>query len=126
MNCKITENYFAEKARMTENCQIPCGDCPLSVCNNDEKITCIRYETKYTDRAVEIVQQWSNEHPRKTIMDDFLEKYPNAKEHPAFGKHAPTVCAYELGYVKYCCRDTEGCPKCEECWQTPLDEVIEK
>ncbi len=119
MNCSITENYFAEKARMTENCRIACVNCPLSVYNNGEKITCTRYETKYIDRAMEIVQKWSDEHPQKTLLDDLKEKYPN---YNIGNDGVPIFCPYELGY--------EGCEvyrqcsaKCVECWNRPYEVV---
>ena len=108
---------------MTENCQIACANCPLSVLNNGERITCSRYEPKYKDRAVEIVQQWSNEHPRKTLLDDLKEKYPNYKRNFKNEGEIPSICPYELGY-----EESEKCPAttCTECWNRPLDEVIKK
>ena len=42
MNCKITENYFAVKARMTgingndDGCMIECKECPLSHWNSEK------------------------------------------------------------------------------------------
>ena len=31
-------------------------------------------------RAIDEVEQWAKDHPRKTYRDDFFEKFPNALE----------------------------------------------
>lgn len=127
MNCKITENYFAEKARMTtindnDICGIACEDCPLSRANNGENVNCRRFETKYPNKAIAIIQKWSDEHPQKTMLDDFKEKYPNYDH--VKGSTTPTFCPYQLGYEKYQLCKCGGNYKCAECWNRPLDEVI--
>ena len=35
-------------------------------------------ENENPEKAVEIVEQWAKDHPRKTYRDDFFEKFPNA------------------------------------------------
>lgn len=125
MNCKITENYFAEKARMTGandngTCMIECAKCPLSLSNNGECESCFTLEKLYYNKAIEIVQKWSDEHPQKTILDDLKEKYPN---YHTVNNEIPTFCPYRLGY-----EENKKCKKftCKECWNRPLDEVIKK
>lgn len=124
MNCKITENYFAEKARMTGvndkgTCMIECAECPLSLDNNGECETCFKLEKFYYKKAIEIVQKWSDEHPCKTLLDDLREKYPNYKR--VFKDETPGFCTYILGYDK-----NKKCPAitCTECWNRPLEEVM--
>lgn len=63
---------------------------------------------------VGIVERWSKEHPQKTRLDDFKEKYPNASP-DAHG--FPDFCCAKLGYVRNCGKTT-----CEECWNMPLEE----
>ena len=72
----------------------------------------------YPEKAIEIVQKWSDEHPVKTLLDDLKEKYPNY--HACNKNGAPTFCPYRLGYEekKNCCVLT-----CKECWNRPLNEV---
>lgn len=125
MDCKITENYFKEKARMTtindnDICGIACEDCPLSRANNGENVNCRRFETKYPNKAIAIIQKWSDEHPQKTLLDDLKEKYPNY--HTA-NNEIPSICPYKLGYDK-----NKQCKKfiCKDCWNRPLDEVMKK
>lgn len=79
IDCSKTENYFIEKSRMTNGCQYPCTTCPLSYKNNGKKVSCSKLQDDFTKEAMEIVQKWSDEHERKTILEDFLEKYPNVK-----------------------------------------------
>ena len=54
-----------EKKRMTERkkyvCKIDCGNCPLSSLKNDIGVSCSNLEMVYPDKAVEIVQRWSDE-----------------------------------------------------------------
>lgn len=125
IDCSITENYLKEKARMTESigvdrCGISCMTCPLYCLNNECKMSCRRLENKRPEKAIAIVQKWSDEHPVKTIKDDFLEKYPNA-EYSEFGGGLK-VCAKWLGYFNkdYSCPDKGNC---NLCWNTPLSEV---
>lgn len=82
IDCTKTEQYFAEKQRMVklqtgEVCEISCEECPLSSMNNGEGIVCSDFETCYPEKAIEIVQRWSNAHPQKTYLTELLDKYPN-------------------------------------------------
>ena len=117
--------YFEEKRRMLdslgrigERCVgVACRDCPLSPKNNGIDISCIELEALYPERAVEIVEKWSKEHPRKTMLQDFLKKYPKAmlrEDGMPYG-----TCPYVLGYdeAKEC-----NYLNCNACWNRPLEE----
>lgn len=69
---------------------------------------------KTFEERVAFVEQWSKEHPRKTRMQDFLEKFPNAKMNE--GGFPESCCRY-LGYI-------EKCPNkdCSICWNHPVGE----
>lgn len=64
--------------------------------------------------------KWSEEHPQKTLKDEFLEKYPNAQ---ISDKGVPKMCPYDLGYG-------DSCPDirfdCVTCWNRSLSEVKEE
>lgn len=80
IDCTKTEQYFAEKQRMVklqtgEVCEISCEECPLSSINNGEGIVCSDFETCYPEKAIAIVQKWSDEHPPKTFLTEFLKPY---------------------------------------------------
>ena len=81
IDCSKTENYFKEKARMTKRdkkgCAIECIDCQLSECKNGEKVGCSTFQILYPQKAIEIVQKWSDEHPRETIFEHFKKILPN-------------------------------------------------
>lgn len=81
IDCSKTVNFIKEKHKMTNNCQIRCAKCPLSQDNNgaDNKMTCYDFEERYPEKAIEIVQRWSDEHPRKTYLNGLLENYPNTR-----------------------------------------------
>lgn len=65
------------------------------------------------------VEQWSREHPQKTMLQDFLEKFPNA----ILGETTklPNFCPIHLGYEK---SNSNVCDKytCFECWNRPLED----
>lgn len=124
IDCTKTENYFAEKQRMTKKhklnhggyaCKLNCSDCPLSHLNNGSTMLCSDFETLYPERAVAIVQKWSNERPQKTFVTEFLRNYPHAVVN---GDGIPnSVCPYDLGLMnKHDCRKT-----CIECWNQPVE-----
>ena len=87
-----------------------CGDC-LFLCEIDG--SCYRGDlTEFPEEAVEIVEQWSKEHPIKTYKDDFLEKFPNAVI-------AENICRYHV-YKTGGCDGFTG--DCELCWNEPMEE----
>lgn len=70
--------------------------------------------------AVDIVEKWSKDHPRKTRLQDFKEKYPNG----TFEKDSeiPHVCCDDLGYC-FCKSSNGGGPEgdCKKCWNEPVE-----
>ena len=78
--------------------------------------------------AISVVEQWSKEHPRKTRMQDFIEKYPNA---PLEDGKTPYVCPHQLGYAKpvnglgCCLKKDNKCltdpSVCVSCWNEPVE-----
>lgn len=128
IDCSKTENYFIEKLRMTkrtreEGCKIKCSECPLSSQNNgtsDEFMSCITFEMLYPEKAIEIVQKWSDAHPQKTFLTEFLKNYPNA---PLDDDGAPKgVCPHRLGLT-----DIDNCyDNCIKCWNQPIEDGEER
>ena len=62
------------------------------------------------------VEQWNKEHPQRTRLQDFREKYPNAQ---ICESGLPSACCKSLGYCKSC--DPVG-NNCEVCWNMPVEE----
>lgn len=122
IDCTKTEQYFAEKQRMVklqtgEVCEISCEECPLSSMNNGEGIVCSDFETCYPEKAIAIMQKWSDEHPQKTYLTELLKNYPNAK----LGENGVpmNMCPSILGL-----QDLENCGEisCVECWNQPVED----
>lgn len=122
IDCSKTENYMYEKARMTKSvvngvCHIRCTDCPLSRFNNNEKIICSELELFHSETAVQIVQRWSDEHPQKTFLTEFLKHYPNTLLED---DGTPNLCPYRLGLISIDdCRKDRNCVKC---WNQPIED----
>lgn len=100
--------FFKELKRMCKS--LECKDCPIRGSNGK----CRVLNPGNIGEVVPIVKKWSKEHPQKTRLDDFKEKYPHA---PMSNKGFPDFCCAKLGYVHNCGKTT-----CEECWETPLEE----
>ena len=117
VDCNITENYFKEKARMTEDCSIDCENCPFYNVENDIPV-CedTGIEMGETRRAINIVQRWSDEHPPKTYRDDFYEKLPKAEKNQ---DGYPTIGACNIyPELREHCKEN----KCYGCWDMPYNE----
>lgn len=100
------------KRRKDGICELRCRDCPLCSENNgtSESLSCTSFEMHYPEKAVAIIQKWSDEHPPKTYLSEFLKNYPNA---PLNDDGIPKViCIQELGVTM-----TEECNNdCVKCW----------
>lgn len=127
IDCSKVENYFAEKRRMTKEqqdgvCKLKCSGCPLSSFNNgsSDMVPCFAFEKLYPEKAIAIVQKWSDEHPQKTYLSEFLKNYPNA---PLVHDGTPEICLRKLGLT-----DIKTCRigGCVECWNQPIEESESK
>lgn len=120
IDCSKTENYLTEKKRMTKItstgvCKITCANCPLSEKNNGKGRLCVDYEMHYPEKAIAIVQKWSDEHPQKTYLSEFLKNHPNVMLND---DGTPTFCPYRLGLM-----GADDCRKdgnCAKCWNQPI------
>ncbi|MBQ5708803.1 MAG: hypothetical protein IIV62_02455, partial [Anaerotignum sp.] len=92
-----------------------CNECPLSFECTEYDVTCSVLEGKYPEEAVEIVQKWAEEHPAKTRMSDFFEKFPDA---PRKHDGTPYFCP---GGVYGDAHSRCSGPGCYDCWNRPLE-----
>lgn len=60
------------------------------------------------------VEKWSKAHPKKTRLQDFLEKFPKAEPAYVYDK----LCCEKLGYCNDCHENEEDCVKC---WNKPIE-----
>ena len=113
--------YLKEKKRATKDCNVDCDSCVLGMYDNTLEI-CFCVEDMDIEEAVRRIEKWSNENPQKTMLQDFMEKYPNAFLED---DGTPKFCPYILGY----CNKKENdiiCScvnyNCVKCWNRPLKE----
>ena len=122
MDCSKTIDFFSELKRLC-SLRRTCGavahdeQCPLQgFCE-------IAYSKIYIEdatMAVENLQKWSDEHPKKTYAQDFFEKFPNVQR-GSYG--TPLVCRKEI-YGRACPK-IEDCGytgTCKNCWNEPMEE----
>lgn len=128
IDCSKTENYFAEKRRMTKKhklndgayiCELNCTECPLSSLNNGttDNMACSDFETFYPEKAIAIVQKWSDEHPQRTYLTKLLKHYPNVELND---KGIPMICPHLFGL-----KDIDNCKigyNCVKCWNQPIKD----
>lgn len=113
IDCKITKNYLREKARMSGECEISCRNCPLWT-EDREYTNCKSDYSEYSVEAIAIVQAWSDAHPVKTYLSDFLDKYPNA----VLSKNGTPSnnCPRDFGL-----KNIGDCGDCTACWNQPME-----
>lgn len=114
VDCGYTENYLKEKNRMTESCEINCENCPISSDNNKTCLPCEEFENTYPNKAIEIVQKWSDEHQQEARLEHFMKMFPNAQ---MFENGYPFICVKNLNKKVSC----EECT-CEQCWNEPYED----
>ena len=101
-----------EKAKLIKDyarmCKIKIGiDCDECELNKNKKYSsCELFMMKEPEKAVEIIEKWSDEHPTKTRQSVFLERYPDTAkdenevidiapcviEKSRFGKNSERIC----------------------------------
>ena len=122
MDCSKTINFFSELRRLCDSrteCTADAANkeqCPLHGFCRKSLIT--RAEEIIT--AVENLQKWSDEHPKKTYAQDFFEKLPKAQSD---SDGTPCVCR-RIIYGGECPKDEECnyTGVCHRCWNEPMEE----
>lgn len=73
------------------------------------------FEINYSKKAVKAVQEWSDAHPQRTYLSEFLKNYPNA---PLDDYGTPKgVCPHTLGLM-----NIDDCDdNCIKCWNQPIE-----
>lgn len=109
-----------EVGRMSHGCTIDCNECPIGIYNNKISVNCGVLRTQHPDKYVEIVEQWSAEHPPKTQADLFFERYPDAERR---GNGMPYSRPCEIGLVsREKCDDNKSCDDCrQKYWLAPVE-----
>lgn len=115
-------DFIKTKNRMCNYYTLCSDGCSLLEYCTTTGSSCDEYENE-PERVVTIVEMWGKEHPLKTIIQDFLEKYPKAILDTS-NKTPLNICPTDLGYTdrKLCAGGICDSKLCEECWNHPLEE----
>ena len=119
IDCSVTVNYLQEHTRMCKHhiAHAKCHECPMGSSHNGTNYNCESLLFECPQKAIEIVQKWSDEHQIKTRLDDLLEKYP--KVYISSG-NTPSIRPYMLGYCENCDDCVYSHCEAEVCWHEPL------
>lgn len=114
IDCSKTVNFLKENDRMCHSIinGSECGtSCLLSYENNGTYCGCNEFMLHYPEKAIAIVQKWSDEHPQRTYLSELLRTFPNV-ELNCNGTPKRIHCPHHLGL-----KDIDNCDKgCVECW----------
>ena len=96
-----------------------CDNCPTK--NAGECCYHIRF---ITQKHIDIIQKWSDDHPEKTRADVFFEMFPDAVWQ-GIDKKIPVTCYRHLINIdnNYLCQENY---KCKKCWLQPYNGEFEK
>lgn len=123
MDCSKTIDFFHELKRLCGSrsaCDADAANkerCPMfGVC--EDALTRICAEDVKT--AIEIVQKWSDEHPKKTYAQDFFEKFPKAQ---SYSDGSPVMCRKIIyGEIRPPFENCYYTGACKRCWNEPMEE----
>ncbi len=116
IDCSITQNFMKEFSRMCK--YLPnCRKCGMNLVG-EYGITCYEdcmssLQGEHNTAIIQaIVQDWSDEHPQLTYLEDLLQKHPNAETHE---NGIPGLCRKVLYQVR-CPAETN----CYDCWNETM------
>lgn len=88
--------------------------------------TCGGYMINHPEEAVEIVERWAKEHPRKTRQSEFLKMFPNAQIFEGVLKIEPCeLIDSKLNSEECHSYDEFGLSGCYECRKNYWTEEVE-
>ena len=100
-------NYYYRMNDECNNCPREHKGCEIST----------QRDYDYIKEYIADVEKWSKEHPQRTRLQDFREKYPKA---PIEADGTPAICCIDLGYRQYDCDPLKE--NCVDCWNMPVEE----
>ena len=122
MDCSKTINFFSELRRLCDS-RTECS------ANEKDKERCplydfcrLAYSKIYAEdakMAIESIQKWSDEQPKKTYAQDFFERFPDAQKHNSTKGRYPAACRNTI-YGGGCMG--AGSSRCWKCWNEPMEE----
>lgn len=107
--------YLKERNRMCDSYNNMCDGCGFG-----KVPKCNRTEDDNPEKAVEIVEKWSAEHPIKTRQSEFLKMFPNA---PLRENGSIAICPLDVDRDAKCSQKQGArCPDCQkEFWLAEVE-----
>lgn len=107
--------FCKEYGRMCKTYEY-CDGCPMEKWEKVTSHSCreISIPKDCLRKKIDIMEKWSKEHPKKTMMMDFFEKFPNAPSNNG----VPICCPSQI----YENKNSSCDGNCEKCWNRPLEE----
>ena len=105
---------ITDYAQMCKTCD-DCIDCPLYTVSEENEYggrNCNDFVVLHPAEASAIIDKWCAEHPQKTYLQDFLEKFPKASV-------ALVGCRVAI-YEGETCSTPER--NCADCWNEVMSE----
>lgn len=121
IDCRKTENFIKEKERICQYYK----DTGCTFCILNRNMSCSDFIVQCPQKAIEIVQKWSDEHPQRTLLSEFLEHYPNVKLNSCGYPEYIIPCGLGAIYKDCAYRYNSSCCGCQDCWDTPVEESEE-
>ena len=124
MDCNKTIDFFPELKRLCDSRTACTADaankeqCPMfGLCKHSLTKIC----AEDVIEPIEILQKWSDEHPKKTYAQDFFEKFPKAQSN---SDGTPFVCRKRIygGIHSATLEDCDYTGACYRCWSEPLND----
>lgn len=119
IDCSRTENFIKEKERLCQYYK----DTGCTFCILNRNMSCDDFIVQCPQKAIEIVQKWSDKHPQRTLLTEFLERYPNVEMNSDGFPENIIPCYLGLMKRKDICKNMclyfydKGHP-CYDCWNT--------
>lgn len=106
-------------ARMCRSFGGRCSICPLNKFMDKYMKNCGRVLFIHASEVSAIIDKWCAEHPQKTYLQDFLEKFPNAK---LDDDGDPIADACDVYGDVFACKGH----KCCDCWNKVMPDEADK
>ena len=120
MDCNDTKVFLKEWQRMCDSVG-SCENCKL----HEHNMPCVNSRGIFKnepEKAIAIVQEWSDAHQPKTRLSEFLEKYPKTKLYGA--SELPRFCVADLYGTTWEEMGMVGVG-CADCWNTPMEQGVQ-
>lgn len=121
MDCSKTIDFLSELERLCDSRDKCVADtankeqCPMfGICRFTYSKICV----EDIKTAIETVQKWSDEHSKKTYVQDFFEKFPKAQSN---SDGTPFVCRKTTYGGKCPGIECNSRMECDECWNEPME-----